>query len=70
MSAVKAKDIRGWTVAELEVKRQHLVKELHDLRQKRIVGQLDKPHQFKTVRKQIAQILTVKREKENDDAKR
>lgn len=70
MSRIKAKDLRGLSVAELDSKRQALVKELHDLRQKKSVGQLEKPHQFKTVRKQIAQVLTVKREKQNVDTKR
>jgi large subunit ribosomal protein L29 len=63
MSRVKAKDLRNLGKQELEQKKQALEKELHDLRQKKITGQLEKPHLFRNARKQIAQINTLKREK-------
>ena len=67
MSRVNARELRGLTFGELEEKRRALEKELHALRQKRVSGQLDKPHLFKEHRRQIARILTVK--KENEDAR-
>ena len=69
MSQVKAKDLRGLSTVELEQKQLTLEKELQELRQKKITGQLDKPHFFKRVRRQIAQVNTVQREKKNADTR-
>ena len=63
MSRVKAKDLRGLSKQELLQKKGALEKELHELNQKKVSGQLDKPHIFKQTRRQIAQILTLAREK-------
>ncbi len=63
MSRVKAKDLRGLSVAELDQKKSALEKSLFDLRQKKAMGTLEKPHEFKITRRQIAQINTIKREK-------
>ena len=65
MSPLKISDIRGLSTQELEQKKGALEKELHELRQKRVTGQLDKPHQFKVLRRQIAQILTIQRESQH-----
>ena len=62
MSLVKAKDLRELSDAELTQKVKTLEKELFDLRQKKVTGQLEKPHQFKNARRQIAQSLTILRE--------
>ena len=69
MSRPKAKELRGLSAVELEQKLGSLGKELQELRQKKVTGQLDKPHFFKAVRRQIAQVNTVQREKQNDDTK-
>ena len=63
MSRVKPKELRGLSVAELDQKKHGLEKDLHDLRQKRSMGTLEKPHLFKLTRKQIAQINTIRKEK-------
>ena len=65
MSRVKAKDLRNLSVGEIDQKKQVLEKELFELRQKKVTGQLDKPHLFKLTRHQIAQLNTIKREKQN-----
>lgn len=65
MSTPKAAELRTLTATELDQKKQSLEKELHDLKQKKIGGQLEKPHFFKRVRKQIAQVNTIQREKKN-----
>lgn len=62
MTQPKTKDLRGLSAAELDHKKASLEKELFELRQKKITGQLDKPHQFKLARKQIARINTIRRE--------
>ena len=65
MSKFKVADLRALSAQELDQKIIAIEKELHDLRQKRITGQLDKPHLFKRSRRQIAQVLTVKQEAKN-----
>jgi large subunit ribosomal protein L29 len=69
MSRVKGKDLRGLSSVELEQKHLTLEKELQELRQKKVTGQLDKPHFFKNVRRQIAQVNTIEREKKNADTR-
>lgn len=66
MSLAKVRDMRSLSAGELQQKKDALEKELQDLRQKKVTGQLDKPHAFKAARRQIAQINTVQRE--NRDA--
>ena len=63
MARVKARDLRGLSKVELEQKKSGLEKELLGLRQKKALGTLEKPHQFKIIRRQIAQINTVEKEK-------
>lgn len=63
MTRAKVSDLRALSANELEHKKEALNKELFDLRQKKVTGQLEKPHQFKLVRRQIAQINTIQREK-------
>ncbi len=65
MSRAKASALRDLSVGELNAKESSLQKDLFELRQKKITGQLDKPHLFKAVRRQIAQVNTLKREKQN-----
>ncbi len=57
--------MRNLSAAELAQKKEALEKQLHELRQKKITGQLEKPHLFKATRRQIAQLNTVEREKKN-----
>lgn len=63
MALVKAKDLREHTVDELNQKISVLKKEKYELAQKNEVGQLDRPHRLRQIRREIAQLLTVIREK-------
>ena len=65
MARVKAQEFRGLTAQELDQKKFALEKDLFDLRQRRVSGQLEKPHLFKQIKRQVAQIHTLKREQEN-----
>lgn len=65
MSLVKARDIRQQSAEELTQKAAALKKELFELTQKREVGQLDRPHRMRQIRREIAQIMTVKNEKKS-----
>lgn len=62
MTLPKARDLRNLSAEELNQKTAALEKELHELRQKKITGQLDKPHRFKQLRRQVAQVNTIKKE--------
>lgn len=60
---MKASEIRDMTVQELENKLVELKKELFALRFQLAVNQLDNPARVKAVKKDIARIMTIMREK-------
>ena len=61
---MKAKELREMTTAELEKKLSELKKDLFFLRMQHATNQLDNPLQINVVKKDIARIKTVIREKE------
>ncbi len=61
----KAANLRESSLDELKHKLGALDKELFELKAKRIIGQLDKPHLFKATRRQRAQVSTIMREMQN-----
>lgn len=61
---MKLSEIRELTVQELNEKIYSLKEELFHLRRKQAVGQLEKGKQLTSVRKDIARIYTVIRERE------
>lgn len=63
---MKAKDVRDLTENELEVKLSELKEELFNLRFQLATGQLDNPMRISAVRKNIARVKTVMRERELD----
>ena len=65
MTPLKAKNIRSETKEELYQKEATLRKELYELQVKASSGAVDKPHRIRQIRKDIARILTVLKEKEN-----
>ncbi|MFH1856816.1 MAG: 50S ribosomal protein L29 [Candidatus Omnitrophota bacterium] len=65
MTVLKAKDLRNETIEELREKKITLSKELYELRFKAHSGQIEKPHKIKEIRRDIAKLLTVLKEKEN-----
>ncbi|MCX5961820.1 MAG: 50S ribosomal protein L29 [Cyanobacteria bacterium] len=64
MSLPKIADSRKLDDQELEARVLELKRQLFDLRFKKGTRQLDKPHQFKHIRHEIAQLLTVERERQ------
>ncbi len=64
MKAKELKDIRSLSVADLEKKLQGLKKDLFMLRMQHATNQLDNPMQIHAVKKDIARIKTIIREKE------
>ena len=66
MKAKEIKEIRGQSVEALEKKLQDLKKDLFMLRMQHATNQLDNPMQISAVKKDIARIKTIIREKETN----
>ena len=67
---MKAVEIRGMTPAELETKREELKKELFNLRFQHATNQLTNPGKIADVKKDIARVKTIIREKQTASAGR
>lgn len=61
---MKAKELRDLTIDELREKYKELKKELFNLRFQKAVGQLGNPMRIRQVKRDIARIKTIIREKE------
>ena len=66
MKAKEIKDIRGLSVEDLDKKLNDLKKDLFMLRMQHATNQLDNPMQISAVKKDIARIKTIIREKETN----
>ena len=66
MKAKQIKDARALSVEKLEEKLQELKKDLFMLRMQHATNQLDNPMQIASVKKDIARIKTIIREKETN----
>ena len=66
MKAKELKDIRSLSVEKLEEKLQELKKDLFMLRMQHATNQLDNPMQIAAVKKDIARVKTIIREKETN----
>ena len=62
---MKAKEIREMSSEELENKLKELKNELFNLRFQHAINQLDNPHKISDVKKDIARVMTVLREKKD-----
>ena len=65
MKAKEIKEIRGLSVEKLEAKLQELKKDLFMLRMQHATNQLENPMQIAAVKKDIARVKTIIREKTN-----
>ena len=61
---MKAKELHELTVDELNTKLKELKEELFNLRFRHAIGQLENPASLKNVKKEIAKIKTILRERE------
>lgn len=61
---MKAKELKNMSTAELEAKLADLKKDLFFLRMQHATNQLDNPGKISVVKKDIARIKTIIREKE------
>jgi large subunit ribosomal protein L29 len=60
---MKAADMREQTVEELQDKERELAEKLFALRLQQVTGQLESPARIRSVRKDLARVLTVLGEK-------
>jgi large subunit ribosomal protein L29 len=60
---MKASQFRDLTVEELQERERELSEQLFALRLQKVTGQLEKPHRVPEVRRDLARVLTVLREK-------
>ena len=60
---MKSNEIREMTPAELNAKLKELKTELFNLRFQHAINQLDNPHKITEVKRDIARVMTVLREK-------
>ena len=65
MKAKEIKDVRALSVEKLAEKLQELKKDLFMLRMQHATNQLDNPMQLAAVKKDIARVKTIIREKTN-----
>ena len=61
---MKANELRDKTIAELEAQLTSLKKDLFFLRMQHATNQLDNPLKIQTVKKDIARVKTILRERE------
>ena len=66
MKAKEIKEVRALSVEKLQEKLQELKKDLFMLRMQHATNQLDNPMQIVAVKKDIARIKTIIREKETN----
>jgi large subunit ribosomal protein L29 len=60
---MKAKEVRDLSVAEINVKLNETREKLLDLRLRKQTGQVEKTHQLRSLRKDIARLETIKTQK-------
>ncbi len=61
---MKPSEIRQLSDEEIKQRIKELEEELLNLRFQKALGQLEKPHRFKMIRKDIARMKTILRERE------
>lgn len=61
---MKAMELREFTVEELRAKETELADQLFALRLQKVTGQLESPARIRNLRRDMARVLTVLKEKE------
>lgn len=67
MAMVKMREVRDKSVTELEERLRQLKKELYELRLAASTAKVEKSHQFRLKKKEIAKTLTVLKEREDQN---
>ena len=64
---MKVKELRNFSSEELKERVESLKKNLFELNFQRKYGKIEKPHLFRQYKKEIARVLTILKEKENEE---
>ena len=64
---MKAKDLKGLSSSELTEKEKSFKKELFDLQYERKMGRVEKPSRFRLLKRDIARIQTILKERDIAD---
>lgn len=65
---MKAYELRDLTAAELDERESELREQLFKLRFQKSTGQIEDPQRLRRIRKDLARVLTVRRERELEAA--
>lgn len=56
-------DVKGWEVKQVDSKITELRKEMFSLRMQKVAAGIEKPHRLKSIKKDIARLMTAKNAK-------
>lgn len=60
VEVLNTKDIQGWDAAKIDAKVKDIRKDIFGLRMQQSAAGMEKPHQLKILKKNVARLLTVK----------
>lgn len=63
MQKLEFKDIKSWDAKEIDVKVAEMRRAMFDLRMQKSTSGIEKPHQLKMCKKNVAKLLTAKHAK-------
>ena len=63
MQKLEFKDIKGWNAKEIDAKLADIRKSMFDVRMQRTTSGIEKPHQLKLAKKNVAKLLTARNAK-------
>lgn len=66
---MKVKDVRDFSDEELVAKQKEFKKDLFALNNQKRIGTVEKPSRFKVLKRDIARIMTVLKEREIENAR-
>lgn len=62
-SSIKVRELREKAAGDLRLREKELAEQLFALRLQKVTGQLEKPSRIRAAKRELAQVLTVLREK-------
>jgi len=62
-SSIKVRELREKAAGDLRLREKELAEQLFALRLQKVTGQLEKPSKIRAAKRELAQVLTVLREK-------
>ena len=60
MQKLEFKDVKAWSVEEINAKLNEIKKTMFDVKMQKTTSGIEKPHQLKVAKKNIAKLMTAK----------